>query len=213
MMRISVAVRTLIERTSNVLRLAVGAVGVALGTLHLSVQTGERIASLRVVELTNTDRLPVDEVVALLAGSSKPAFVCIFMARGTSRHKAEIGAAQISGLDGRSLLRRDVRRIMALAAFQPCMLPFQRVPGVFVIEGFRIPLDEREVFAIVLGVAASTLLARTGRDIVCRMQTSSRRNSYRDLGVTVQALQSRLSAAKFVTTDAVRRSIERLMRP
>ena len=39
-MRILMAVGALAKRNSNILRLAVGPVGVALGALHLSVQTG-----------------------------------------------------------------------------------------------------------------------------------------------------------------------------
>lgn len=39
-MRVLVAIGTLAERNSNILRLAVGSVGVALGALHLSVKAG-----------------------------------------------------------------------------------------------------------------------------------------------------------------------------
>ena len=65
---IFMAVRTLIKGNPNVLRFAVGSVRVALRALHLRMQTGQRIARLRVIELAHRDRLPVLEVVACLAG-------------------------------------------------------------------------------------------------------------------------------------------------
>ena len=49
--RIFVAIGALVERNAHVLRLAVRAVGVALGALHLGMQAGQRIARLRVIEL------------------------------------------------------------------------------------------------------------------------------------------------------------------
>jgi len=51
MMRIFVAVGTLVESSASVLRLAVPAVDVALRALHLGMQAGQRIACLRVIEL------------------------------------------------------------------------------------------------------------------------------------------------------------------
>lgn len=62
--RILVAVRTLVERNPDVLRLAIGSVRVALRALHLRMQSGQRITRLRVIELADTDLLPIDEVVA-----------------------------------------------------------------------------------------------------------------------------------------------------
>ena len=51
MMRIFVAVGTLVESSASVQRLAVPAVDVALRALHLGMQAGQRIACLRVIEL------------------------------------------------------------------------------------------------------------------------------------------------------------------
>jgi|SRR5579859_817753 len=77
--RILVAIGALVERNTHVLRLAVGTVRVALGALHLGMQAGQRIARLRVIELRGADRFPILEIVALLAGRTKPAFVLILM--------------------------------------------------------------------------------------------------------------------------------------
>lgn len=64
MMRILVAVRTLIEWNADILRLAVCSRGVALGALHLQVHSRQWIAGLGVIELAYVDRFPIDEVVA-----------------------------------------------------------------------------------------------------------------------------------------------------
>lgn len=48
---------------------------------------------------------------------------------------------------------------MALVTGQPCMLAFEGVSRFFMIEALEIPLDQGEVFAVVLGVAAPALLA------------------------------------------------------
>jgi len=82
-MRVLVAIRALVERNSDILRLAISAVGVALGTFHLGMQSGERVSSLRVIELPHADHLPVLEVVACLAGRAETAFVLILMTAGT----------------------------------------------------------------------------------------------------------------------------------
>lgn len=60
-------------------------------------------------------------------------------------------------------------------------------------------------------VAARTLPAGTGRNVISRMQTLMRAHSTRDFIVAVEALERRLPA-ELVATGTVRRSIERLMR-
>lgn len=90
------------------------------------------------------------------------------------------------------------------------MLALERVACLFVIERFDIPFDQREVFAIMLGVAAGALLTGTRRDIVGRMKAASRGKTRRDLRVTFQALQRSLSA-KFVATGAIRGSVQGLV--
>jgi len=52
-----------------------------------------------------------------------------------------------------------VRRIMALVTRQSGVLTLEGVSRLFVIEALDIPLDQREVFSVVLGVAARALLA------------------------------------------------------
>lgn len=114
--RIVMAIRALIECDPGVLRLSIGSVGVALRTLHLSMETGERIPCLGVVELPDVEGFPVLEVVAGLAILSQTTFVLIFVASNASGREPEIGAVQILNLDCAAFLRRDVRRIVALVA-------------------------------------------------------------------------------------------------
>ena len=201
-MRILMALGTLIERNADILRLPVRTIGVALRALHLQVQPGQRVACLGVIELAYVDLLPIDEVVARKTILAKASLVLILMAGGTGGGKAEIGSAEIFDLDRTTFLSRNVRGIMALGALQPCMLALENVPGIFVIEGFGIPLDQREIFTIVLGMTAGALLAGTARNVVGRVQALVSGKPGRDFGVTVQAFERRL-AAEFMATCAI----------
>jgi hypothetical protein len=215
--RVLVAIGALVERNTRVLRLAVSSIHVALGALHLSVQSGQRKARLGVIKLGLTgladiDRFPVDEIVTLLASLPQAAFVLIFMAGNAAGREAEVGPGRILDLDGRAFLRRDVRRFVALIARQASVLAFEQVSRVFVIEGVDVPLNQREVFPVVLGVAAGAFLAGAGRDIIGGVQAFASRKAGRDFGVTVQTLQRRLPA-ELVATGAVGGSVQRLVRP
>jgi len=85
--RVFVAIGTLVEGDASVLRLAVRSVGVALGALHFFMQPGQGIARLRVIELTDINLLPVDEVVTRLTIRTKMSFVLVFVAgRAGGRH-------------------------------------------------------------------------------------------------------------------------------
>lgn len=116
MVRIAVAVRALIKLDPGVLRFAIGSIGVTLCALHLRVKSGERIASLGVVELADVDRFPVLKVVTRLAILSQAALVLILVTCSTCGGKAQIGAVQIFDLDSAAFLRRNMRWIVALVA-------------------------------------------------------------------------------------------------
>lgn len=77
--RIFVTIRALVERNAGILRLAIGTVGMALGALDLRVQARQWIAGLTVIELSDIDLLPVNEVVTGLAGRSKATLVKILV--------------------------------------------------------------------------------------------------------------------------------------
>ena len=73
------------------------------------------------------------------------------------------------------------------------MLAFERVSRLFVVERFRIPLDEREVLAVVLGVAAAAVLARSRRKMIGGVQALAFRQALGDFSVAIQAFECCLS--------------------
>ena len=145
-----------------------------------------------------------------LTSRSQATFVLILVAGDASGREAEVGAVRVLDLDGRAFLRRDVRGIVAFVAGQAGVLTFEQVTGVFMIEGLDVPLDQRKIFSVMLGVAACALLAGTGGDAVSGVQSPARRKTGCDLGVTIQALQCRLST-KLVATGAVGGSVQGLV--
>jgi hypothetical protein len=160
-MRIFVTVGTLIEGNANVPRLAVSSIDMALGAWHVRVQSVQRIASLGVVELADTDRLPVHEVMTSLAILSETSLVLVLVAGNTIRGDTQVRSARIFDLDCRALLQRSVRRIVALDASQASMSSLKQISCVFVIKTLDIPVDQRKVFPVVLGMTAGAFLARS----------------------------------------------------
>jgi hypothetical protein len=201
-MRVFVAIGTLAEWDANVSRLAVRTVRVALGTLHLGVQPGQRISRFRVIELTDVDLLPVDEVVTGLTIGTETSFVLIFVAGGTRSRYAQVRAVEILFFNRGAILRQNVGWHVALVASQPRVFAFEDVSGFLVIEGLDVPFDERKIHSVVLGMAAGTFLARSWRNVVSGVQSFMCREAISDLGMALQAFQRGL-AAKLVTTGAV----------
>ena len=74
------------------------------------------------------------------------------------------------------------------------------------IEGLDVPLDQREIVAIVIGVATGALLAGAGRNVIGRVKPFVSRNAAADFGVTFHAFEGCL-AAKLVTARAVSRTV------
>src|SRR5579859_5190309 len=100
---------------------------------------------------------------------------------------------------------------MALTTGQASVFTFEKVAGVLVVKGFDVPLDQREVFAVVLGVAAGALLAGAWGNVVGGVKSLVSRKARRNLSVTVQALQGGLPA-EFMAAGTVGRSVQRLVR-
>ena len=124
------------------------------------MHSGQRITHLRVIKLA--DVLPVCAIVTLRAVRRPPSVVLVLVTANAVRGNAQETPVEIANLDQRPHCRGDVLRRMTAVARDPCVLAFQRVSGLPVIEGLRIPLDQGEVFSIVFGVAADALLARSG---------------------------------------------------
>ena len=86
----------------------------ALCARNLRVQTGQRVARLRVIELRDADRLPVRGVVALQTIRTQLTFVFILMTGGTRGRNSKECVIQIFGFDGRSFRGRNLTRRVAL---------------------------------------------------------------------------------------------------
>ena len=101
---------------------------------------------------------------------------------------------------------------MAASTGQARMLAFENIAGKFVIECFRIPLNERKVFPVMLGVATGTLLARSLGDVVGGVQTLVRGDARPDFSVAFDALQGG-AGAEFMTSGTVGCARKRLVCP
>lgn len=122
------------------------------------------------VNLVDRHRFPVVVVVALQAVLPQAALVVVFMASAAGWRYTQVGSLQILDFNDRAFALRNVLRTVTLGAGQTCVLAFQHVARLLVIEAVDVPLDQREVLPVVIGVAAGTILAGTGFDVVRSMQ-------------------------------------------
>jgi hypothetical protein len=127
---------------------------VTLLARNLEVQTGKRITSKRMVELTNIDLVPLEEVVTLQAVGPEPALMLILMAVDTVGRNSQKGFGQILDFNGQAFFLGYVFCRMATAAAWPCMLTLKFVAGLVMVEGFDIPFCRGKIFAVVFGMAA-----------------------------------------------------------
>ena len=202
LVRIAMAVVAFAERNPRITRLSVRRRRVALLAFHLFVQACKRIARLRVIK-RGRDILPVVEVVALCTVRPQSSLMRVVVAAPASLGQPDEGSRQILHLDQRFLAGCDVFWHVALPAFEARVLPLQGIAGLLVIERLRIPLDDREVAPVVIGVAFGALLARTRPQPVRRVQPLVSIQPSGDLRVTVQAFESRLSTSQLVTRGAI----------
>jgi len=136
--------------------------------------------------------------------------VIILVAGDAGGGYAEVSTGEILNLDGRALLGRDMRWDVALVAVQSGVLALQRVSGFLVIKSLDVPLDQRKIDAVVLGVAAGALLAGAGRNVIGGVQSCMSREPDSNFGMTLQALQLSL-AAELMALGAVGGSAEELV--
>ena len=92
--------------------------------------------------------------MALQAVLTQASFVEIFMARHTSLRDTEEGLAQVLHLDTGAVDGGNAIWNVALVAGQSRVFAFQQVTRFPVIEFVGIPLDQGEVHAVVVRVAA-----------------------------------------------------------
>lgn len=166
---------------------------------------------LRMIELSDADRLPIDIVVAREAVLTQSALVLILMAGNTCSRDAKVCSIQILGLDRSTFPRRNVRSIVALVASQPRVPAFERVSRVFVIEGLDVPLDQWKIFSVMFRVAVCALLTGTGRNVIAGVQALARGETSGDFGMAIQAFERGLSA-ELVASGAVGGPIQLFVR-
>ena len=91
------------------------------------------------------------------------------------------------------------------------MLALKQISGFFVVEFVRIPLDEREICTVVIGVAPHALLAGAGWDVIRGVQTALGSHAGADIGVASDAAKFRFAAPNLVTVGAMRGAVKNLM--
>ena len=158
------------------------------------------------------DILPVFEIVALLAILPQAAVMLILVTSYAGLRNAEKRLGRVANLDAELLGGGDVLRDVAPVAGQAGMLSGQGVSSLAMIESGRrrCPLDQREVFPVVLGVAARAFLTGARLEAVRRVQSAMRRQPRSDFGVALQALQRHLTT-ELVAGRAMRCSFEGLV--
>lgn len=211
-MRIAVAIGTQTERNPGIARLIVGARSMALFALHFRMQPGQRIPRLRVIEFPNSHRFPVLEVMALSAIRTEPPLVLILVTGNAGCGKPQKSFVQVFRFDGCAFRRGYFVGIVALVARQSAVLPFQHVTGLLVVESLGVPLDEREVFPVVIGVATRAFLARSWLDVVGGVQSFMCGNARGDVGVALGTTESGLPSSNFVAGRAIGGAAQELVR-
>ena len=206
-MDIGVAVSTLAERNPRVTRLSVRAWRMALLASDLGVQSSQRISRPGMVELLDgCDRFPVGEIVALLAVRAEAALVRIFVTSGASLGNAEEGLVQILDFYQRTIGGHYMLCRVAAVARQARVFGLQRISSLLVVKGVRVPLHDRKIFSVVVGVAAHAALAGTRFKVVSSVEAAMCGKTGGDLRVTFQTLESWLPSREFVAGCTVARA-------
>jgi hypothetical protein len=205
--RIDVAIDAGRELHVSVARRAAGHIGlVALFASDLAMKARQRVAGLGVIELVC--RFPVREIVALQAVVSQLAFVNVLVARLAILGQPKKGFRKILHLDERALGGDHVGSRVTFFAGYAGMLPFQLVAGETMIKLFLrgLPVDEAEVFTVMVKMTADAILAIRIRHLELRMIAMFSDEPLRDFFVAIQALKRRNAGAELVATRALRRA-------
>src|SRR5581483_1163511 len=119
---------------------------------------------------------------------------------------------QVFDFDQRASRAGDVLSSVAAIANQPTMFAFERIPSLAMVKRIAVPLDDRKVFPVMLGVAADALLTRARRDVIAGVQSRSRSQPGGDLVVAIKALEVRFPGSQTVACGAICRTVQRLVR-
>ncbi len=125
------------------------------------------------------------------------AAVLILMAAYTFTGKPKIGSLEIFDEDSATREGRNIFWFVAFLAGYSSMLPYQREAGLAVVHGLAawLPMNELKIGAVVLRMAARTILAGFIRVHPRGMHTAPLRHAFAYLRVTFKAFQLRNATA------------------
>jgi len=184
---------------------------VALFAGYLGVESGKGVACLGVVEIFGG--LPALDVVALGALIAELALMGVGVARDARGSLTKEGFGQVlifdEWLDGGN----HVRGCVAFFASDTNVLAFQGVSGQTVIELFlgRFPVNQVEVLAIVLEVAADTVFAVGIVHLHTGMVAVLAGESFRNFLMTIEAFEGGGTRAELMAGIALRGPAQRLV--
>lgn len=187
----------------------------ALLACDVLVQARQRITRLRVVEGVGVDlrALPVRSRMALRAVCPETALMLVLMATDAIRRQPEPGLTQILRCEKPAPRLNNVCRLMARPAANAGVLALQHITSLRMIEslGSRVPMQQREVRPIVIGVTLDAGRARRPRLRKSRMQTFVLLNLRRDLLMALNAAKRRGTRINGVALGAIIRPVQTLV--
>ena len=192
---IAVTVAATIKRQAFPTRIAAGlGGGVASFAGRFNVGAGEQKMSLAVIEVGYC--FPVVDRVALLTLLSELSLVLVRVARDAGRRKTQVGAIQVLDANTGAFQLGDVGGSVALGAIEAGVLAFQGPACLAVVElaQRRLPLDQREAFPIVLGMATGAGLAAGIFGDDAGVIALAGCDPLGNFGVAVEALEAGLTA-------------------
>jgi hypothetical protein len=138
----------------------------------------------------------------------------VLVATGTGPRKPEESAIQVLDLYSGARGRWNLLRVVALLAFQRGVLPGKRETGLPMIQSFavRLPADELEIQAVMLGMTARAILACRVRGQPDPMHALPLGYTSLYLRMTIEALQLNCAAAQVVALGAIEHAGKRLVR-
>lgn len=153
---------------------------------------------------------PSLDVVTLGALCAEAAFVGIGVARGTGRRLCEVRFRRVFVLHERAQRGKHMRGGVAFLALYVGVFAFQFVPGQTVIEFLLgwLPTDQIEVLAVMLEVAAHTILAVRILHLHLGVITVFIGESFGDFLVAIETFIGGSAGAKLMTGVALRRTAE-----
>ncbi len=179
--------------------------GVALLARHIDVRPRQWIARFRVIEFSCD--LPVRGAVTPQAITAEPPLVLVFVTSRAGGGQSEKSLVEIMRRERGFLGRRDMRTVVTLRAVQARVLAVKLKARLQMVEGLGVPLNNLEILAVMLRVAADAITPRRGCRQNRRVITAASRYPRRNILVTLKATILRLTGPYLVARHASRGAI------